>query len=191
MKTISKFFVIAILSVSFLACSDMSNNPVNSTDESQSFEKRNPASGITIYDVASSTSDFSILAAAVDAAGFDGLLDGNRQLTVFAPTNAAFETLLSDLNLTAPQLLSNTELLQIVLSYHVSPGIKKSQNVLSSGRTNTLQGNFIFSKIEEGMPKVGNDTYGYATISAPDNQASNGVIHIIESVLLPQDLVLE
>ena len=185
MKIINKLLLLGLFTMFLYGCSDNNSNPVEFSNSEAELNKKNPANGTTIYDVASTNPNFSILAAAVDAAGFDKLLDGNRQFTVFAPTNAAFETLLANLGLSAEELLADTELLKTVLSYHVSPGQKKSGNVLSSGRVNTLLGSFIFSKIENSVPKVGNDVNGYAAIETADLRVSNGYIHIIDAVLIP------
>jgi uncharacterized surface protein with fasciclin (FAS1) repeats len=192
MKVLKKLIIIPVL-IAFISfgCSDLTNNPVESSSgENTTLQKGKPSeSGNTIVDIAVADPDnFSILVAAVQAAGFDGLLSGNRQFTVFAPTNTAFEQLLSDLGLTAPELLANTELLKQVLSYHVSPGNKKAQKVLSSGRVNTLEGSFIFAGVVEGVPKVGNENNLYSDILAADIRASNGTIHVISAVLLPPTL---
>ena len=184
------FIAIAIISISFIGCSnETSNNPIFSENSTSATLDKRPGNGQTIVGIASSIDDFSYLVAAVKFAGLDGVLNGNRQFTVFAPTNEAFEALAEALGYTqVTELLTedNRELVTNVLLYHVSPGNKSSQKVLKSGRVNTLLKQFINSKIEDGVPQVGNMTNGYANILTTDIRAQNGTIHVIDKVLLPR-----
>lgn len=143
--------------------------------------------GNTIVDVAlaanAQNGEFSILIAALQAADPAILktLSGKGQFTVFAPTDAAFGSLLQELGLTADQLLSNQELVTKVLLYHVARGNRNSNAVLGSSRIRTLQGEFLF---QDGG--ILTDTKGRtANIVATDIKASNGVIHVIDHVVLP------
>jgi uncharacterized surface protein with fasciclin (FAS1) repeats len=143
--------------------------------------------GNTIVDVAlaanAQNGEFSILIAALQAADPAVLktLSGKGQFTVFAPTDAAFGSLLQELGLTADQLLSNQELVTKVLLYHVARGNRNSNTVLGSSRIRTLQGEFLF---QDGG--ILTDTKGRtANIVATDIKASNGVIHVIDHVVLP------
>ncbi len=184
-KFFGSIIVLAFMAVSFIGCSESSTtNPVSSEN---SLEKR-PGGGNTIVDVAVSNPDFSYLVAAVQFAGLVEVLNGDRQLTVFAPTNQAFEDLASALGLNSVADLlvpANKELVTNVLLYHVSPGNKNSRNVVSSGRVNTLLKQFIYSNVEDDTAKVGNDKNGYANILAVDIRATNGTVHVIDKVLLP------
>jgi transforming growth factor-beta-induced protein len=146
-----------------------------------------PASGNTILDIAASNDDFSILAQAVLFAGLDDELSGKKQLTVFAPTNDAFAALLEALGLTAEELLSeeNRELVTQTLLYHVANGKRESGDVVESDQIRTLQETFIKVKSEDGDFFVGNEENGFAKLITVDIEASNGVIHVIDAVLLP------
>lgn len=187
-KFLGSLLVLALVSISFVGCSDSSvSNPVSSENSQISLDKR-PGGGNTIVDIAASNPDFKYLVAAVQFAGLVDVLSGNRQFTVFAPTDEAFEDLADALGLeNVADLLvpENKELVTNVLLYHVSPGNKNSRNVVSSGRVNTLLKQFIYSKVEDGVAKVGNETNGYANILAVDLRAQNGTIHVIDKVLLP------
>lgn len=180
---------VSLVSFSFIGCSDMStSNPVSSENSINSVLDKKPSNGQTIVDIASSNPDFSILVAAVQFAGLEDALSGNRQFTVFAPVNSAFVDLANALNLpSVGDLLTEPyrELVTSVLLYHVSPGLKFSKKVVKSSRVNTLLGQFAFTKIEEGMVKIGNETTGYANVTAVDIRASNGVIHVLDKVIIP------
>jgi len=131
-----------------------------------------------IVDTAVDAGSFNTLVAAVQAAGLVDTLKGEGPFTVFAPTDAAFEALPDG---TVEDLLKpeNKDKLVSVLTYHVVAG-KVMSSDLSEGMTaTTVQGSDITITLEGG-PKVNG-----ATISAPDIQASNGVIHVIDSVILP------
>ncbi len=137
----------------------------------------------TIVDTAiavnSSTGEFDHLIGAVVRAGLLDTLDGRRQLTVFAPTDAAFESLFSRLGVSGIGDIP-VDTLRTVLLYHVAPGERFSASVLDSSRIRTLSKRFIHPSIRAGAPYV-ND----ARIVAADIDVSNGVIHVIDAVLLP------
>jgi len=145
----------------------------------------------TVLDIAAANEDFSTLAAAVEAAGLqDALSDPEATLTVFAPTNEAFEAALASLGLTAEELLADTETLTAILTYHVLGDIVTSSDIAAAGTeeipVETLSG-------EELVVVVGDDgTVGFvdqtATVTMPDIEASNGVIHVIDAVLLPPSM---
>jgi uncharacterized surface protein with fasciclin (FAS1) repeats len=143
--------------------------------------------GDTIVDVAlaanAQTGEFSILIAALQAAdpAVIRTLDGRGQFTVFAPSDAAFVSLLGELGLTADQLLSNRELVTRVLLYHVARGNRDSAQVLASSRIRTLEGGFLFQS--GGLLTDANGRT--SNIVAVDIEASNGVIHVIDRVVLP------
>jgi uncharacterized surface protein with fasciclin (FAS1) repeats len=143
--------------------------------------------GDTIVDVAlaanAQSGEFSILIAALLAAdpAVIQTLSGNGQFTVFAPTDAAFVALLGELGMTAEELLSNQELVTTVLLYHVARGNRDSADVLGSDRIRTLQRGFLF---QDGG--VLTDANGRTSnIIATDIPAANGVIHVIDRVVLP------
>ena len=136
----------------------------------------------TIADIVAGNEDFSILLAAVEAAGLTEALAGEGPLTVFAPTDEAFEAALAALELTAEELLGDTELLTSVLLYHVVEGAVDAETAISlDGQSAaTLNGAEIAISVVDGSVMI-ND----ATVTEPDVMAANGIIHIIDSVLLP------
>jgi uncharacterized surface protein with fasciclin (FAS1) repeats len=134
----------------------------------------------SIYGIAKTTPGFEILAAALEAAGIEKTFDGNRHFTVFAPTNDAFLALLSELGLEAEALLEDKELLTAVLVYHVTRGSRIAVSLLASRQVRMLDGNWASITVENGEAFI-NDS----TIVATDIRARNGVIHVIDKVLLP------
>jgi transforming growth factor-beta-induced protein len=141
------------------------------------------SAGPTIVETAlavnAQSGEFSQLIAAVQRAGLVDVLNGNRQFTVFAPTDAAFEQLYATLGVSG---INDIPLptLKAVLLYHVAPGERFSGDVLSSDRIRTLSKGFLVPSVHDGSAWV-ND----ARIVAADVDASNGVIHVIDTVLLP------
>ncbi|KAL3811100.1 hypothetical protein ACHAXA_009870 [Cyclostephanos tholiformis] len=134
--------------------------------------------GMTIADIASANDDFSILLSAATAAGFRDILAGSEPMTVFAPTNAAFEAL-PDGMLDMLLLPENVSILQDVLKYHIISGAIASAD-FRSGDYVTLQGGAVNVETSDAGIKV-----DYAQVLYPDISASNGIVHVIDSVLLP------
>ena len=137
------------------------------------------ASTGTIVDVAASNPDFTTLVTAVKAAGLAETLAGPGPFTVFAPTNEAFAKVPKDV---LDKLLANKEALTKVLTYHVLAGEVKAADVMP-GDVRSVEGSTATIADAGGQLKV-ND----ATIVATDVMASNGVIHVIDSVILPPDV---
>jgi transforming growth factor-beta-induced protein len=129
------------------------------------------------------TGEFSILIAALQAANPSviGALSSESEFTVFAPTDAAFGALLNELGLTAEQLLAQPALVSKVLRYHLVRGELDSATVLASERFRTFQGGLLYQ--DGGVLTDANGRT--ATIIATDIEASNGVIHVIDRVVLP------
>jgi uncharacterized surface protein with fasciclin (FAS1) repeats len=130
-----------------------------------------------IVAVAQGNPDFSTLVAAVTAAGLGDALSGAGPFTVFAPTNAAFEALPAGL-LEKLLLPENKEILTKILTYHVVPSKVMAADV-AAGDVNTLEGS-AFAVTTEGGVKV-----NASNVTATDVPASNGVIHVIDAVLVP------
>ena len=134
-----------------------------------------------IVEVASGSEDFSTLVQAVEAAGLaDTLADSSASYTVFAPTNEAFNQLPEG---TLDYLLQpeNQEVLQQVLSYHVIPE-KITSDKISGGNVDSLNGGLATAVTDMGV------VINNASVVTPDIEASNGVIHAVNRVLLPADL---
>lgn len=133
----------------------------------------------TIVEIAAGNGDFSTLVAAVQAAGLADTLSGEGPFTVFAPTNAAFEKLPAGTveNLLKPE---NRDQLVAVLTYHVVPGKVMAADVVGLQSATTVNGQSIDISVEGGTVKIDG-----ATVTATDIAGSNGVIHVIDSVILP------
>jgi uncharacterized surface protein with fasciclin (FAS1) repeats len=131
-----------------------------------------------IVDTAVGAGTFTTLVAAVEAAGLVETLKGPGPFTVFAPTDAAFAALPAG---TVEDLLKpeNKDKLVAVLTYHVVPGKVMSTDLSEGLKTATVQGGEVTITLDGGAKVNG------ATISTADIEASNGVIHVIDAVILP------
>jgi len=130
-----------------------------------------------IVAVASGNPDFSTLVAAIQAAGLVETLQGDGPFTVFAPTNAAFEALPAGL-LEKLLLPENVAALTAILTYHVVPGKVMSADV-TAGDVASVEGSTIAITTDGGVKVNG------ANVVAVDVAASNGVIHVIDAVIVP------
>ena len=133
----------------------------------------------TAIAVNASTGEFDHLIAAVVRARLATTLDGNRQFTVFAPTDAAFEDLFDRLGVSGVDEIP-VDTLRAVLLYHVAPGQRFAADVVSSSRIRTVSKGFLRPSVS-GTAVWIND----AQVIATDIDVSNGVIHVIDRVLLP------
>jgi uncharacterized surface protein with fasciclin (FAS1) repeats len=147
-----------------------------------------PASAPTIVGIAQSNPEFSILVEALVTAGLADVVASPGPFTVFAPTNAAFASLLKEWQITKEQLLGDQELLTAILTYHVLAG-RVPASALSSGlAAATVNGQPIrFNQTESGGFQIFDGRYRHANIVATDIAASNGVIHVIDRVILPSN----
>ena len=155
------FIVAAIAGMTTLgACAKMSNEP-------------------DIVDIAASNDDFSTLVVAVSAAGLVDTLKSDGPFTVFAPTNAAFAALPEG---TVESLLKpeNKDQLTAILTYHVVAGKVLAADVVNLDRATTVNGKDVHISVKNGGVKVNK-----ANVVATDIVGSNGVIHVIDRVLLP------
>ncbi len=134
----------------------------------------------TIVEVAAGNPDFSVLVEAVQAAGLAETLSGPGPFTVLAPTNAAFESALGALGLTKEELLASPALADI-LTYHVLEGDVGSSDIAAEPTRPTVQGEPVEIAADGGTVTVN----GAAKVVTADVPASNGVIHVIDAVLLP------
>jgi len=135
--------------------------------------------GQTIFDIAMGNADFSTLVAAITAAGLTDVISGEGPFTVFAPTNEAFAALPEE-TLESLLLPENIEQLQDILKYHAVAGLYPSSS-LTSGAVETLSGYSITITAVSGSGIIVND----AEVITADIMASNGIIHVIDKVLLP------
>ena len=171
----------ALFALSLLAASCGDDDPVESSTADDMAEDDMAEPG-TIVDVAVANGSFTILVAAVQAADLVDTLSGDGPFTVFAPTDDAFADLLEALEITAEELLADTELLTAVLTYHVIAGeVPASTVVTLDGQTAATVNGAVVSISVDGDAVQVND----ANVIAVDVAASNGIIHVIDSVLLP------
>jgi uncharacterized surface protein with fasciclin (FAS1) repeats len=131
-----------------------------------------------IVDTAVGAGQFTTLVKAVQAAGLVDTLKSPGPFTVFAPTDAAFSKLPAG---TLDQLLANPAQLRAVLTYHVIPGRVTASQVTDGLRADSVQGAPLTFQVGGGSVKVNNS----ATVVQADVMASNGVIHVIDTVLMP------
>ena len=134
----------------------------------------------TIVEVAAGNDDFGTLVTAVKAAGLVETLSGDGPFTVFAPTNAAFDKLPAGTleSLTKPE---NKDKLVSILTYHVVPGAVKAKDVVKLTSAKTVEGSEVAIAVSGGAVKVDN-----ANVVKTDIVCSNGVIHVIDAVILPK-----
>jgi uncharacterized surface protein with fasciclin (FAS1) repeats len=144
-----------------------------------------------IVQLAESVPTLSTLVKAVVAAGLVDTLEGPGPFTVFAPTNDAFAALPSGLleKLLEPQ---NKPILIKVLTYHVASGAVKSGDLSNDEEIPTVEGEKLTVHILRKMVYIqGGSRSDVATVTSADNMASNGVVHIVSRVLVPEHLIAE
>jgi uncharacterized surface protein with fasciclin (FAS1) repeats len=144
---------------------------------SQSYGAKKEGSSRDIVDTAVAAGTFKTLATALEAAGLVDTLKGKGPFTVFAPTDAAFAKLPAG---TLDGLLKDKAALAKVLTYHVVPGDVRAKDVAKLASAKTVQGGEVKFDTSNGVKVNG------ATVTKADIACSNGVIHVIDSVLLPQ-----
>jgi uncharacterized surface protein with fasciclin (FAS1) repeats len=131
-----------------------------------------------IVDTAVEAGSFTTLAAALDAAGLVETLKGDGPFTVFAPTDAAFAKLPAG---TVESLLKDIPALTAILTYHVVPGKVDASQVVTLSSADTVNGESLMIAVKDGMVRIGN-----AMVTTTDIMATNGIIHVIDTVLLPE-----
>jgi uncharacterized surface protein with fasciclin (FAS1) repeats len=152
-------------------------------DKTQPVSENNPESSAEltkdIVDTAAANDDFKTLVAAVKAAGLVETLKGDGPFTVFAPTDAAFANLPEG---TLDDLLKpeNKDRLTAILTYHVVSGKVMAADVVTLTSAKTVQGGEVTIAVDGG-----NVTVDGANVTATDIECSNGVIHVIDAVILP------
>jgi uncharacterized surface protein with fasciclin (FAS1) repeats len=166
-RIITTALAMAIIATSIVACDDDDDGPIGLDPQPN------------IVEVAIGAGDFETLVAAVTAAGLVETLSGPGPFTVFAPTDAAFAKLPAG---TVETLLQpeNLAQLQAILTYHVVSGEVRAAQVVQLNAATTVQGDDVAITVNDGVVSV-ND----ATVLQTDIGASNGVIHVIDTVLLP------
>lgn len=139
-------------------------------------EKKSKSADMDIVDTAIASDNFSTLVTAVKQAGLVDALKGDGPFTLFAPTNEAFAEIPED---KLKALLNDKKALTAVLTYHVVPANVPSGQVVNLSSAKTLQGQNIAIDTSNGV-KINN-----ANVIKTDIVASNGVIHVIDKVIMP------
>ena len=152
----------------FAGCDDDDDGGMGTTPES------------TITELASSQSNLSTLAGALQQAGLADDLNGDGPFTVFAPANSAFQ------NIDAGELTSDVDLLEKVLTYHVVPQEITADQIEDGETVQTLQGATLRFSVQNGTVRVNG-----ATVQTANVEASNGVVHVIDGVLLESTNAVE
>ena len=141
----------------------------------------------SVVGVAQIDSRFSILVEAISAAGLTETLNRDGAYTVFAPTNDAFASLLAELGVSKDALLANKPLLTTVLTYHVLPAKVEKAGVPAGKAVTTLQGSIFKVDAVGGGLVITDGRNRASTITGTDIAARNGVVHVVNKVLLPAD----
>ncbi|MFQ6546678.1 fasciclin domain-containing protein [Aestuariibius sp. 2305UL40-4] len=131
-----------------------------------------------IVDTAVEAGNFTTLATALEAAGLVETLKGEGPFTVFAPTDEAFAALPEG---TLEQLLANPDQLAAILTYHVVAGSVESTQLEDGMTPTTVNGATVEIDLDSGV------MVNQATVTSADIMASNGVIHVIDQVILPPE----
>jgi uncharacterized surface protein with fasciclin (FAS1) repeats len=145
--------------------------------------KTAPASTLNIVDTAIAAGTFKTLATALQAAGLVETLKGKGSFTVFAPTDAAFAKLPSAV-LTKLLKPENKALLAQILTYHVVGSVVLAKDV-KAGDVKTLEGSNLTISTKDGVM-----LNGTSKVTVTDIKATNGVIHVIDAVILPASVKL-
>ena len=191
MKLMGLVLTLGLLAVACGSDSDGENAAAEAAAEAAADEAAEEAvnAEVELDDIVTTavgTGQFPTLVAAVQAAGLVETLQGEGPFTVFAPTEDAFAAALDALGLTADELLADTDTLTTVLTYHVIAGEVPAETVvtLDGQSAATVQGEEIAISIDGSNVMV-----NQANVVTADVFASNGVIHVIDSVLLPPTVV--
>ena len=176
-----RFSILALLlafAMIVAACSSDSDDTTTTTTEPVMEEQ-------SVLDLAVEAGQFSTLIAAIDAAGLAETLEGEGPFTVLAPTDAAFDAAFEALGITAADLLADTETLTAILTYHVLPQAADSQLVatLDGSSVPTVNGQSVDVNVVDGQIMINE-----ATVVSADLVADNGIVHVLDAVLLPPDV---
>lgn len=177
------FIAIAGLSIFSLAACNNSETKTPETPMADSMKEavvETPTAPKDIVDIAIGSPDHTTLVAAVTAAGLVETLKGAGPFTVFAPTNAAFAALPAG---TVEGLLKpeNKDALTKILTYHVVAGAVKAADLKDGQKVKTLQGEELTVSIKDGKVMING-----ANVTAADLTGTNGVVHVIDAVLMPK-----
>jgi len=156
------------------------NTTEETTYEEVEMEETSTEAEETVVDIAVGSSDHTTLVAALTAADLVETLNGNGPFTIFAPTNAAFEKLPAGTvdSLVQPE---NKEKLSGILTYHVVSGDVRAADLSDGQVVKTINGQDLKVTIKDGTVMING-----AKVTAADLKGSNGVVHVVDSVLMPK-----
>jgi uncharacterized surface protein with fasciclin (FAS1) repeats len=177
---------LCVVTLAFAACSSDSDSEANdtTTTEAQAPETQDQ----TIVDIAAGNEDFSTLVDLVTQAGLvETLSDPDAEFTVFAPTNDAFAKVDAA---TLEALGNNKDALTQVLTYHAVAAKALSGDLSDGQELTTVEGGTLTVGITDGKVTLTTDGGTTVNVTTADIEASNGVIHVIDGVLIPADLAL-
>ncbi len=181
-KFLSLIAIAGISAMSLTACnsSETKTEEMPMADSVKQETMAPPATAKDIVDIAIGSPDHTTLVAAVTAAGLVETLKGAGPFTVFAPTNAAFAALPAG---TVEGLLKpeSKDALTKILTYHVVAGAVKAADLKDGQKVKTLQGEELTVSIKDGKVMING-----ATVTAADLEGTNGVVHVIDAVLMPK-----
>lgn len=180
MRNKKAIILAGMMSLGLVACDDTSTQ-ISALDSADAAKQSAALGPNNIVDTAVAAGSFNTLAAALQLTGLDAVLaDGSRNFTVFAPTDAAFEKLGQD---TINSLLNDPDTLSDILLYHVVPDAVVQAEAalqLDGQSVDTANGDAFMVNVDDGKLFINN-----AQVIAADVGASNGVIHVIDTVLIP------
>ena len=167
------------------ATEEMAVEPVAETEavEAEPMAEMDMEATQTIAEIAAENENLTILTAALQAAGLDTMLMEETKHTVFAPTDDAFAPVLEKLGVTKEELLANTDLLKTVLPYHVLAMEVKAADIPYGTEIETANGKTITISEDNVITDATGNT---ANITDTDIMATNGVVHTIDAVLMPE-----
>ncbi len=186
-KNLIPFIMVALL-ISATTYASNTTDPVND----KAVVKKANETEETIVGVAAANKNFTTLVAAVKAAGLVDVLNGKGPFTVFAPVNSAFDKLPKG---TVGTLLKpeNKKLLTAILTYHVVAGKFKAKDVLQAIKANngkfvikTVQGGKLSASLKNGNVILTDANGNTSKVIITDVKASNGIVHAIDSVVMPK-----
>ncbi|WP_438966492.1 fasciclin domain-containing protein [Flavobacterium sp.] len=192
MNLVKRISFLSLAAIVLASCGEGNKKEEETTTESTEVVMEEPTQPSTIVDVAVGNENFSTLVAAVKAAGLVETLSSEGPFTVFAPTNDAFAKLPAGTvdNLLKPE---NLETLKSVLTYHVVAGKFEAAAVIEAINNNngkftveTVQGGKIDLSLVDGKVVLTDANGKTSTVAMPDVAASNGVIHAIDTVVMPK-----
>jgi uncharacterized surface protein with fasciclin (FAS1) repeats len=177
---LTMLIAVTFSTLAFTACNSESKTVEPTTAAPAVEQAAAPVASKDIVDVAIGSPDHTTLVAAVTAAGLVESLKGAGPFTIFAPTNAAFAALPAG---TVDGLLKpeSKAALTSILTYHVVAGAVKAADLTDGQKIKTLQGGELTVSIKDGKVMING-----ANVTAADLTGSNGVVHVIDAVLMPK-----